>query len=55
LIDALYDRGVVVVISAAAAPAELYRGERLRVEFQRTASRLVEMQTPRYLARPHRA
>jgi cell division protein ZapE len=55
LIDALYDRNVLVVIAAAAAPADLYRGERLRFEFQRTASRLIEMQTQRYLARAHRA
>ena len=34
----------------AAPPGELYRGERLRFEFQRAASRLVEMQTQQYLA-----
>jgi cell division protein ZapE len=53
LIDEFYDQGVKVVLSAAAAPAQLYRGERLRMEFQRTASRLVEMQGEPYLARPH--
>jgi len=37
----------------AAPPAELYRGERLGLEFQRAASRLVEMQTQHYLAREH--
>jgi cell division protein ZapE len=55
LIDELYDRGVKIVVSAAAAPASLYRGERLRVEFERAASRLVEMQTQHYLAGQHRA
>jgi cell division protein ZapE len=50
LIDALYDHGVVVVIAAAAGPAELYRGERLRFEFERASSRLIEMQSQRYLA-----
>ena len=50
LIDELYDRGVKIVVSAAAPPATLYRGERLRFEFQRAASRLVEMQTQQYLA-----
>jgi cell division protein ZapE len=55
LIDELYDRGVKIVVSAAAPPASLYRGERLRVEFQRAASRLVEMQTQHYLAGQHRA
>ena len=54
LIDELYDRGVKIVVSAAAPPASLYRGERLRVEFQRAASRLVEMQTQHYLAGRHR-
>ena len=55
LIDEFYDQGVKLVLSAAAAPADLYRGERLPLEFRRTASRLVEMQTESYLARPRRA
>jgi cell division protein ZapE len=55
LIDELYDRGVKVVISAEAPPASLYRGERLTFEFQRAASRLIEMQTQQYLAGQHRA
>ena len=29
------------------------RGERLRFEFERTASRLIEMQSESYLARDH--
>ena len=55
VIDEFYDRGVNVIVSAAAAPAELYRGEKLKFEFQRTSSRLVEMQSKEYLARAHRA
>jgi len=55
VIDEFYDRGVNVILSAAAAPADLYRGEKLKFEFQRTASRLVEMQSKEYLARAHRA
>jgi cell division protein ZapE len=52
-VDEFYDRGVKIVVSAQAPPAELYRGERLELEFQRAASRLVEMQTQRYLAGQH--
>lgn len=54
LIDEFYDRNVNIVVSAAAAPAALYHGEALRMEFLRTASRLIEMQTQAYLARQHR-
>ena len=54
LIDEFYDHGVNLVLSAAAAPAGLYRGERLRAEFARTQSRLIEMQSNDYLARAHR-
>jgi cell division protein ZapE len=44
-----------VIISAAARPPDLYRGEKLKFEFQRTTSRLTEMQSEEYLARAHRA
>jgi cell division protein ZapE len=55
VIDEFYDRGVNVIVSAAAPPLELYKGEKLKFEFQRTASRLAEMQSEEYLARAHRA
>ncbi|HTV78942.1 MAG TPA: cell division protein ZapE [Steroidobacteraceae bacterium] len=54
LVDELYDRSVKLVISAAAGVAQIYEGERLRFEFQRTVSRLTEMQSAQYLSRPHR-
>jgi cell division protein ZapE len=55
LVDEFYDRNVKLVLSAAAEPGSLYRGERLAFAFERTRSRLTEMQTHDYLARPHLA
>ncbi|MCU0759999.1 MAG: cell division protein ZapE [Steroidobacteraceae bacterium] len=55
MVDEFYDRGVKLILSAAAPPAQLYRGQRLRFEFQRTASRLTEMQSEEYLSREHLA
>jgi len=54
LIDEFYDHGVNLVLSAAVRITELYGGERLRAEFARTQSRLIEMQSAAYLAREHR-
>lgn len=55
LVDEFYDRRVKLVISAAAAPQDLYRGDKLAFEFERTSSRLLEMQTTDYLVAPHLA
>lgn len=49
LIDALYDNGTKLIVSADAVPDQLYRGADHEFEFQRTVSRLIEMQSPDYL------
>jgi cell division protein ZapE len=54
LVDELYDSHVNLVCTADAAPHALYTGERLAAAFERTSSRLVEMQGAEYLAREHR-
>ncbi|MBT8447766.1 MAG: cell division protein ZapE, partial [Gammaproteobacteria bacterium] len=53
LVDELYDRNVTLIISAAVELERLYRGRRLGFEFERTRSRLQEMQSHEYLGRPH--
>ena len=53
LIDELYDRHVNLVCTAAAAPMALYAGERIAGAFERTASRLVEMQSTDYFSIGH--
>lgn len=55
LIDEFYDRHVKLVVSAQVAMPGLYTGGKLDFEFQRTLSRLQEMQSREYLAQPHRA
>ena len=57
LIDALYDMQVKVIASAQDQPMGLYLGTEGRevFEFERTASRLIEMRSTDYLALPHAA
>ena len=54
LVDEFYDRSVKLIISAEKPIHELYSGQRLVFEFERTQSRLLEMQSHEYLARPHK-
>jgi cell division protein ZapE len=55
LIDVLYEQHVKLVLSAEAGPTALYRGTvgREAFEFERTGSRLIEMQSEEYLSAAH--
>ena len=53
LIDEFYDRNIKVAIVANRPMASLYSGKKLSFEFQRTLSRLIEMQSVEYLGREH--
>jgi cell division protein ZapE len=54
MVDEFYDRNVKLVLSAEVDMGSLYADGELGFEFQRTQSRLLEMQSHEYLARPHR-
>jgi cell division protein ZapE len=53
LIDALYEHKVKLLAAADAAPEELYEAGDGRFEFERTVSRLKEMQSAEYMAHGH--
>ena len=53
LIDVLHDNKVRLVATAAAEPDQLYSASVASGDFARTASRLTEMQTQRYLQQLH--
>jgi len=54
LVDALYDRQVKLIASAAVGPDAIYPSGDGAFQFARTASRLKEMQAQDYLSKPHR-
>lgn len=54
MVDVFYDHNVKLIISADAIATEIYVGTRVEFEFQRTISRLQEMQSHDYLALSHK-
>ncbi|EPC03832.1 hypothetical protein L861_00615 [Litchfieldella anticariensis FP35 = DSM 16096] len=54
MVDEFYDRGVKLLMSAEAPAERLYSEGNLSFEFERTLSRLREMQSHEYLALPHK-
>ncbi|MBZ5486663.1 AFG1 family ATPase [Halomonas aquamarina] len=54
MVDEFYDRGVKLLMSAEVPVEALYTDGKLTFEFQRTLSRLQEMQSREYLALPHK-
>ena len=55
LVDILYDNRVKLVVSAAATPDKICINEEKAMEFTRTASRLIEMQSQGYLELQHQS
>lgn len=54
LVDEFYDRRVKLLIRAEQSIIELYQGQKLAFEIERTRSRLLEMQSEDYLKLEHR-
>ncbi len=54
LVDEFYDRNVKLILSAEKPIHELYGKGRLSFEFDRTVSRVQEMQSKEYLGRAHK-
>ncbi len=55
MVDEFYDRNVKLILSAAVPIDQLYTDTQLAFVFERTQSRLLEMQSHEYLARQHKA
>ncbi|MDR2249954.1 cell division protein ZapE [Acinetobacter sp.] len=54
LVDEFYDRGVKLLLTSQDSIIDIYQGEKLAFEIERTRSRLLEMQSDDYLHSEHR-
>ncbi|WP_438466181.1 cell division protein ZapE [Marinomonas sp. PE14-40] len=54
LVDEFYDRHVKLIVSAEVDIPDIYKGTQLSFEYDRTVSRLLEMQSEEYLSLEHR-
>ena len=54
LVDEFYDRGVKLLLTSEDHIIEIYQGQKLAFEIERTRSRLLEMQSDEYLQAAHR-
>ncbi len=54
LVDEMYDRSINIIASFEKDLSEIYLGDEFRFQFNRTCSRLNEMQTKDYMSKPHR-
>lgn len=54
LVDEFYDRGVKLILTSEDSIIDLYKGDKLAFEIERTRSRLLEMQSDDYLHSEHR-
>ena len=54
LVDEFYDRGVKLLLTSEDSIIDIYQGEKLAFEIERTRSRLLEMQSDDYLNAAHR-
>ncbi|WP_347460313.1 cell division protein ZapE [Acinetobacter thermotolerans] len=54
LVDEFYDRGVKLLLTSEDNIIDIYQGEKLAFEIERTRSRLLEMQSDEYLHSEHR-
>jgi len=55
LVDEFYDHNVKLIVSGDTPLERTYQGSAFKFEFERTKSRLTEMQSAEYLARQHKA